>query len=128
MQRSTFTTHYTFTTAPKKASTFYARVENCNPMYDRISIGARRKCLVLTVYKDAGEHPQLDGYTQNERCNFECNMTRGTPLLLKAGIAFMHRLYPHTRHDPIQFKDTSTIQCNHGIKLSLPHYYLAHHG
>lgn len=109
--------------------TFYAKQEVWNPMLDRLSIGARRKCMVLTIYKDTpDEYPHLDGYTHHDECNYEGKMQRGTVTLLRAGIALMHVLYPFTRGMPIELKDESFIVCRQGYKLPLHSYYVAYHG
>ena len=96
-------------------------IEHPNKYYDKIHIGNKKKCIVISVYFDKEENPNIDaiGYDKN------CNESTGTVHMIKAAMAFVNHKYGHT---VFQFKDKSTIRCKHGYWMPLNIYYIAKYG
>ncbi len=111
-----------------KRTTFYAIVEVYSKLLHKVFFGGQKKCIVISIYFDE-THPNLDAYSYHEKCNIEGTLTHGegTIHMLKAAMQFVRTMYRQIAHLPFQMIDLSNIPCATG-KISLPHYYMAHHG
>jgi hypothetical protein len=100
--------------------------------YQRVTFGYQKMCVAITVYPhDPVGH--LEGVSYNELCGInEFTNTNGlesgsdTVKMLKTALRFTCDLWSQVKS--FSLKDSSSIDCNHGRKVSLNYLHLAKHG
>jgi hypothetical protein len=109
-------------------SNYYAMIEHPNKYNDKVHIGNKKRCIVISVYlEEDNENPNIDAIGYDENCNESLDMVEntGTIHMIKAAMAFINKIYGFTE---FQFKDKSTIRCKQGYWMPLNIYYMAKHG
>ena len=85
----------------------------------KITVGSTvRHCVQFEIYRNSNS-AYLSGFGYNKKCRIDESLERGygTIDLLKCSIAYIFQKYSNI--DFIEFKDTSTIQCNNGERMEL---------
>lgn len=96
----------------------------------RIRFGGRDDCIDFTLYNtpEVAPFPNMDAFRHNKLCAVNKDLANGsgTITMLKSAITFVKQQFPNIKH--IQFRDLSTINCDHNVTLELYYYYLAKYG
>lgn len=98
---------------------YYAVIQQPYPELHKVIIGAKKKCVVLSIYLNDPD-ANLDALGHSISCNISGNLKRGkgTQHMLKTAMQFAITQYPHIS-GKFLFKDASSIQCQQDYRLSL---------
>ena len=110
---------------------YKAMVEHMNKYMDRVHIGNKKKCIVISVYfDDIDNNPNIDAIGYHEDCNETGHLLKntGTVHMIKSSMSFIVKHYNKYKFNKFQLKDKSTIKCQSGWWMPLNVYYLAKHG
>jgi len=104
-------------------------VEHQYENMDRVHIGNKKKCIVMSVYFDDNE-PNIDAIGYDENCNETGDLVQntGTIHMIRSAMAFVVNHYKQFKFKKFQLKDKSTIRCSKGYWMPLNIYYLVKHG
>ena len=107
---------------------YYAVVQEPYPETYRVMFGAKKKCVVFSVYAYDKE-ANIDALGHSEHCNTSGTLERGrgTQHMLKVAMGFIVNIFPFLSGKFI-FKDTSYIECMNGYRLALATYEILNHG
>jgi hypothetical protein len=103
--------------------TYYAVIKQMSKLCHKVFIGAKRKCVVISVYFDE-TNPNIDALSFDENCSAHGDLRRGrgTVDLLNTAMAFVKQIYGF---DTFEFMDKSTVPCDHQYELPLMYLHLA---
>jgi hypothetical protein len=114
-----------------QASVKHSAFEETDIRFSRITLGWKEKCVMITVYHD-DTMAHLEGVSYKELCGFNMEINthlepgKGTIKMLKAAFKFAAQQFPHVIG--FTLTDTSSVTCDHGIKIPLYYFSLAKYG